>query len=453
MYDANDIQLPPHNEQAEASLVGAVFLDNRIMLEAGKIVTHQDFWRESHRVIWRAFEELHELDRTIDVVTVGDYLDDHGKLDKVGGANVLVRFSNDVPSTAGAKSWAETVREKALRRKVLAEAQDVARGIQSGELDADKATEMLGKTIQSVSTVSGQGEDPSIKSVAKRWFNRLEAIQSGELTPGFVTGIEPLDDLLCGNGPALQRYIGMAALPKMGKSKLAFSAVGELCERHGFAGDIWYTDGPDFHFVRENVSRKARVDVRKLEDTKLLTEAEWPRVIQHLGTVKDWDVNVHAEGTPHIRDIVLTTRARLAEADGKPFVLCVDYLQNCDAGHTGSSAERLNITDTSRALAALRTDYPNLLIIALMQFNREGGKREMPRYTDLYGASQIEKDVDHLFILHRPGELDEQATEQDKRKGILWHCLTKHGPTGQKAVHCELEYSSFSGVQRDPQYY
>src|SRR5699024_10011305 len=132
---------------------------------------------------------------------------------------------------------------------------------------------------------------------------------------------------------------------------------------------------------------------------------------------------------------------------GKPLVLVVDYLQNCTAGHSGPSAERLNITDCSRALAALRTDYPNIIVLCLLQFNRQGAHREMPMPADLYGASQLEKDLDRLFIFRRPAELREDARPEEKRKGILWHALTKHGPTGQIAMFSDLARNRFESLE------
>jgi len=259
------------------------------------------------------------------------------------------------------------------------------------------------------------------------------------------TGIEPFDDLT--GGIHLQRFTGVAARPGMGKSKLVFCITHELVTEHGFAADIWYTDGAGYAIPREMAIKGAKsIDSRMLERPKLLDEYQWAQLTSQVATIKDLPINIYQRGTPHIRDIALTTKARLADLDGQPMVLVVDYCQNVTAGHTGGSAERLNITDVSRTLAALRTDHENLTVIGLLQFNKQADSRSIPLPGDLYGSSQLEKDLDHLLIFHRPDEKNEEATIEDKREGILWHAKTKHGPSGKRLMYCDLGKNVFAGM-------
>jgi replicative DNA helicase len=432
--DTSMIREKPRNVDAERALLGSVLLDQRTITETGTIVTASQFWRESHRVIWATMLELVEEDTDIDVITLGEKLDAKGKLEKAGGPNMLVRLSNEVPSSANAKQYARIVREHYMRRQMIDECEIVSSGLyETDGIDSDVAADRLSKLCQRVTRGLVGDDDPSIKRHTQDWFERLEKLSRSETASGFPTGIVPIDELL-GGGLQMQRLTSIAALPKMGKSKLAFSIMGQLVLEHGFAADVWYTDGPGYAIPREMATWSGtKLSTGELENPRVLDEFQWAQLTKEVGTIKGLDVNVYDKGTPHIRDI--------------PLLVVVDYLQNTTAGHKGSSAERLNISDASRTLAALRTDHPNLTIIALMQFNRSAAERAIPSPHDLHGSSQLEKDLDHLLILHRPAELDDDAGEDEKRRGIIWHAMTKHGATGKRFMYCDLGKNNFAGPE------
>jgi replicative DNA helicase len=440
----DDIKEPPHDDNAEKALIGCVLLDNRVIAEVGDTIRAKMFYRESHRHIWRSIIGLADEGEDVDVVTLCSKLDDIGRLDKVGGANVIARLSNEVPSTANAKSYARIVREMYMRREMLAVVSDVQHNLYKQDgMDSEKAADKLTQACQLVTQTTVDDEDPSFKRHAGDWIERIEAIYRGEDMGGIPTGIEPYDDLT--GGMFMQRFTGIAGLPGIGKSKLAFRIVEELVSEHGFAADIWYTDGAGWAIAREMaVARSGALDTTVLENPKLMNEHQWADLTKQIAHIKDMPGRVFQKGTPHIRDIALTTKARLAEIGDQPMVLVVDYCQNVTAGHSGANAERLNITDVSRTLAALRTDHENLTVIGLMQFTKAAENKAIPTPGDLYGSSQLEKDLDHLLIFHRPDEKDEEATQEDKRAGILWHAKTKHGPSGKRMMYCDLGKNIFA---------
>jgi replicative DNA helicase len=242
------------------------------------------------------------------------------------------------------------------------------------------------------------------------------------------------------------KLVGIAALPKMGKSRLAAAIAGHMVSEHGFTGSVWYTDGAGWHWPRDQIARRAGISTSKLDNPRMMGEHDWARVTAQVQEVKEWPVHIHARGRPHIRDIMLSTKQRLAEHPDRVHVLVVDYVQNVTAGIRGD--KRANVDAAIDGLRELRTDHPNLLILALMQFNRGASQKSIPSWTDLKESSTLEQALDSLFIFHRPAMLDDNASAEDKKKGILWLALTKFDEPKRKALRCDLarlKFDAYSG--------
>jgi hypothetical protein len=71
-------QLPPHNLEAEQSVLGAVLLDNRALAIAMDVLVEEHFYRTSHQKIFRTMAELSDGGSTYTIldglVTQGEAL-------------------------------------------------------------------------------------------------------------------------------------------------------------------------------------------------------------------------------------------------------------------------------------------------------------------------------------------------------------------------------------------
>ena len=120
---SDDIRVPPHNDDAERSLLGAILLDNKVLDSILSKIGPKDFYRERHRHIFRAMEDLYDReDASIDVITLGDTLSAEGHLESVGGASYLTRLSNEVPSAANVQHYLQIVNRKSTLREFISKA-------------------------------------------------------------------------------------------------------------------------------------------------------------------------------------------------------------------------------------------------------------------------------------------------------------------------------------------
>lgn len=115
----DQIRVPPHNDEAERSTLGAALIDNRIMDDLMSRLRAADFYREGHRHIWRAMCAMHKRGDAIDVITLSDQLNAEGLLEAVGGPNLIARLSSEVPSAANVNFYAQIIKNKSRLRAFI----------------------------------------------------------------------------------------------------------------------------------------------------------------------------------------------------------------------------------------------------------------------------------------------------------------------------------------------
>src|SRR5690349_19652447 len=120
------LRVPPHSIEAEQSLLGAMLLSEHAVSAVANIVHEDDFYKPAHRHIYAAIQSLYGSGQGVDPVTVADELADAGVLDLVGGAATLVSLQAGTPAITNAEHYARIVEEKALLRRLILTANDVA---------------------------------------------------------------------------------------------------------------------------------------------------------------------------------------------------------------------------------------------------------------------------------------------------------------------------------------
>lgn len=119
-------RIPPQQVEAEQSLLGGILIDNEGLPSALEILRGDEFYRDAHRIIYRAIQELFEQNEPIDLVTLASLLQEKNQLDAVGGATYLASLLETVPSAANVAAYAKIVNEKALLRRLIQAAGEIS---------------------------------------------------------------------------------------------------------------------------------------------------------------------------------------------------------------------------------------------------------------------------------------------------------------------------------------
>ena len=172
-------RVPPHNIEAEQSVIGGVLLDNDVLPGVLEVLRGEEFYRAAHRTIFSAVTQLFERNEPCDLVTLTNLLRSQKKLEEVGGASYLASLVDRVPSAANSSQYARIVKEKSMVRTLISRATEiVATGFDSSMM----AEDLLDRAEQAIFQVSEDRINPSFfpsKISSNKTSKRLKPSMTG----------------------------------------------------------------------------------------------------------------------------------------------------------------------------------------------------------------------------------------------------------------------------------
>ena len=208
-------RIPPHNEEAEKSVLGAVMLNREVLFDVLENVAAEDFYSANNKEIYQAILELYKENKAVDVLTVSEELKKRGVLQMVGGRAYVAQLTLDVPSTVNAVEYAKIVAEKATLRKMILASEDITDKGYQANLDAHEILDYAEKSIFSIAQRNQKSDYSDIQSVLLTNIQEIdEAAKNEGKVLGTPTGFKDLDDRL--NGLQKSNLVIIAARPSMG---------------------------------------------------------------------------------------------------------------------------------------------------------------------------------------------------------------------------------------------
>ncbi len=443
--DDNLRKIPPQNLEAESSVLGGILLENEAINRVLEILHPDDFYRESHRKVFRAMLELTDRNEPVDLITLSDFLKVRGELDAVGGTSYLASLADLVPTAANIAYYARIVKEKAILRHLIGAATSIAtQGFEEqGNVDEflDKAEKIIfdisEKKTKSSFVVIGDMIKDSIKLVEKLYERK-------ELVTGVPTGFKELDKLTAGLQPS--DLIVVAGRPSMGKTALALNIAAHASLNAGVGVAIFSLEMAKEQLVLRMLCSEARVDNSKVR-SGYLAEREFPRLAMAAGRLNE--ALVYIDDTPAITVLELRAKARrlIRDREKKVGLIIVDYLQLMSGLGTENNREQ-EISGISRSLKALAKEL-NVPVIAISQLNRRvedrGDKR--PMMADLRESGAIEQDADVIAFIYRDEVYNPNSDDQGRAEIIV--AKQRNGPIGTVQLAFLNEITRFEGLERE----
>ena len=392
-------KLPPQNLEAELCVLGSVLLDNDTLHEVVPLIRVEDFYRDSHQIIYRAIRDLYDLGKGIDAITLVEELSKRGEFEKAGGDDAIRKILEAPPHAANAKYYAQIVRQKSISRELIDGANQMLRDGYSNSFTADELLQSAERRIFAISEDQAAGETIDIKDVIVNAMDRITArAEDRHAVTGIASGYYDLDDITGGfQGTQL---IILAARPSMGKTALALNICEHvICELKKAVLFVSLEMG-ELELVDRLLSSRARVDGYKLKTGKGLGQQDMIQLGQAYTELQRTAMSI--DSTPARNMLQITANARRLKLRQDLGMIVVDYIQLIDAEESRDSRQE-QIAKISRRLKQLAREL-KIPVIALSQLNRAVENREdrRPRMADLRESGAIEQDADLVLLLHRP---------------------------------------------------
>ena len=439
--------LPPHNIEAEQSLLGSLLIDRDAVIKVASYVRADDFYQTSNGTIYQAIIDLYNRREPTDFITLTDELTRRERLDTVGGISYLSSLITSVPTAVHVEYYGRIVERTAtLRRLIDAGSEIVAIGYQDG-VEAEDALDSAERALFAVSETRRTGDFHSIAEVLDRFFDQIDYMQQhrGEVV-GVATGFADLDQLTGG----LQRsdLIIVAARPSMGKTAFALGVAYGAALQHGKTVGIFSMEMSAEQLVQRLLATETGVDSHRLRLGQI-NDNEWDRISRAFGRLSEANIFIDDSAAAGIMDI--RSKARRLQAEHGVDLIIVDYLQLMSGRRTENRVQE--ISEISRGLKGLAREL-NIPVLALSQLSRAVETRadHRPMLSDLRESGSIEQDADIVMFIYR----EEKYDETTDKKGIAEIVVSKHrnGPVGsinlrffeQTARFADLELYRESGL-------
>lgn len=427
-------RVPPHNVEAEQSLLGSMFLSSDAVENCMAVVDAEDFYRPPHRKIFNAVRDLHLRGDAVDQITVAARLESNGDLEAAGGKTYLLDITGAVPTAANAEYYAQIVKRTSMLRELIEAATSIQAYSYENPDDIGEVVERAEKAIFSVTNRQISSNFTPIGELMTTGFEELERLYDQKShVPGVPTGFPDLDKILAGLHKG--DLIILAARPSVGKTAFALNIAVNAAKK-GCTTGVFSLEMSSEQLVQRIMCAEARVDSQKLR-TGYLADEDWPLLMQAMGRIGS--IPLHVDDTPSISITEVRAKARRLLRGVENGLIIVDYLQLMQPHGRRSENRQVEIAEISRGLKILAKEL-NCPVLALSQLSRAVEQRtsKRPMLSDLRESGAIEQDADVVMFIDR--NTDPGAQEEPGRppKGEAEIIVAKHrnGPTDS----CRLAY-------------
>ncbi|MCX6781458.1 MAG: replicative DNA helicase [Candidatus Magasanikbacteria bacterium] len=429
-------RVPPHNDEAEQSLLGAILIDKEAIFKIHDMLHPDDFYRDAHRVIYEACTELSAKHEPIDILSLANRLSEKNQLDLVGGNTQLATLTNMVPTAAHVVNYAQIVHRKGILRRLLKASENISRIAFEEAEDIEDTFDKAQKEIYGVSSMSGSKTLTPIRDVLADAFDRIDELhrEKGKLR-GIPTGFVALDNIMAG----LQKsdLIIIAARPSVGKSSFVLDMARVAATRHKVPTAIFSLEMSKEQLVDRLLCAEANIDLWKLR-TGHLAEREdsddFARLGHAMGTLSE--AQLYIDDTASLNITQIRTKARRLQMEQGLGLVIVDYLQLMDSKSGGNSDNRVQeVAEITRGLKSLAREL-NVPVIALSQLARavEQSKPAIPKLMHLRESGSIEQDADIVMFIYRKSAdrnyRPEEISQEEKHLAEIHIAKHRNGPTG-----------------------
>lgn len=389
-------KLPPHDLEAEKSLLGALLVDPDALVKVADLVHPESFYDPAHNTIYAAIEHLYEKRQPIDVITLTDQLKKMKKLEEAGGTAALARLSNILSTAANVVEYAQVVAAQYVRRRIISVSAELT---EQAFDDSKESTDVLDFAEQRVFAISqnhGSKAFTSIKDTLVESFERLDELQrSGGELRGVPTGFADLDSLLAGMQKS--NLLILAARPGMGKTAFALNIAHHVVVSAKQRVGVFSLEMSREELVDRLLVSQADIDAWRLK-TGRLDSQDFMKLSDAMGVLAD--AQLYIDDTPGLSIFEMRTRARRLMTEHHIDFLIVDYLQLAQ-GRTKDNRVQ-EVGEISQGLKNIAREL-KIPVLALAQLSRavESRGERVPQLSDLRESGSIEQDADVVLFLYR----------------------------------------------------
>ena len=430
----------PYSLEAEQSVLGAIIIDPERIRDIANLIKADDFYVESHRLIFGAMQELFLQSRNIDVVTLADTLIKSGTFTEAGSKDYLMVLADAVPSVSNIVDYAKIIRDKSVLRKLISASEEINEMGYTAEGDVDRIVDAAEQKIFNIAKGTETKDFTHIKDVLMQNFRHLEELlKNKEAALGTPTYFSSIDKYLVGMGKSDLVLVG--ARPGMGKTSFCLNIATNVALKTKKTVAIFSLEMSCEQLVQRMLSSEAMIDSYKMR-TGELADNDWVNLAVASDVLSKTDILI--DDTTGIT--VTGMKAKLRRVKNLGLVI-IDYLQLMQSDkHTDNRVQEVG--DISRGLKLMAKDL-QVPVITCAQLSRgpESRTDKTPMLSDLRDSGAIEQDADIVMFLYRDDYYKDNPDMENVASCII--AKNRHGSTGKAELGWYGQYTKFTSIDRE----
>jgi replicative DNA helicase len=433
-------QLPPQAIEAEESVLGGIILENKCLEAVAEIIQCDDFYRESHRLIYRAMLDLSAGKRPIDAITLTAAL--RPVLEQVGGAARIAELAECVPTAAYAPDYARIFAERAQRRQIIQLADRMTESAYDvgASWVPDEVPRQLDAAEQGLIQIANRIERPPEPSKVEMIDGALENLRRG-VSRGLPVGLNCIDR---GFGGVAAGHLGLVGA-RTHRGKTAFLTQMALHNaKAGYKVAFFSLEQPAEEMYLRAAGHLGQVDTfipSRQSAPRVFSRNEWEQLLQARDSLTKWPIEIRYR--PGMRPQQLRLECRqLGRQMGKLDLIVIDYLglMNADS-RRGEPWQQGREKVLARKAMAGDLD---VAVVAAVQLNREVGEEAKPTLASLRESGAGEEHSSYVLFLWGAQDNPTPTAYQDVNLTVA---KQRNGPSGwTKTVKFKRCWTMF----RDP---
>ena len=473
------IQSLPHNVEAEAALLGALMIDNRLVEDVQIRLKPHHFFESLHARIYEGILKLTDRNMVANPVTLKPMFEADEAIREVGGPAYLARLTGSGAAVIGARDFAAQIYDLALLRALVG----VGRDLVEQALDTSEDVTPLAQIERAESELyrvaedgGNEGKVKSFGDATKIAITQIEkALNSGGHLSGVTTGIDGINNKI--GGLHKSDLVILAGRPGMGKTSLAtniaFSCAQRFIRDTEDGIDLTKSAGAPTAFFSLEMSadqlatrilaEQSGISSENLRVGKI-SQQEFRQLARAAAELSS--LPLYIDDTPGLTIAALRARARRLKRQKGIGMIVVDYLQLLQGSGRSSNDNRVQeISEISRGLKQLAKEL-DLPVLALSQLSRAVEQREdkRPQLSDLRESGSIEQDADIVLFVYRDDYyLAGKQPADDHPDFMAWKdqmervygtaelivAKQRHGSTGKIRMRFDARITKFSDAAED----
>jgi replicative DNA helicase len=405
-------KLLPQNIEAECGVLGSIIIDPEAIVQVADFLRPDDFYRDSHRIIFEVVERCYERGEPADFITICDELERRNKLEYIGGASYITSLINEVPTSGNIEYYGRIVERTSILRHLIEAAGKIARLAAGSEVSTEEAIEKSQTLLYDISQRRKVDRLTSHREGLSQYMETLsdlcERREEGITITGVPTGFSKMDMMTGG----LQRgdLIVYAARPSVGKSSLALNIAKNVIQA-GYNGLFFSLEMSREQLWQRLLAEATGIDQARMRIGNIHSEliqmgtarydGEWPLIAERVGELVGTSGTLFVDDSSNLTPLDMRTRAQKVQAQNGLDLIIVDYLQLAKAtrgSKNGGYENRVQeISSITKDLKALARDL-NVPVLALAQLSRAAEGIE-PQLHHLKESGSIEEDSDVVGLM------------------------------------------------------